>query len=126
MTGNSRVHRFSDLAARLLMLLAACGASGTIAQAPPSNMLMQYGNRDCAVWFSIQERPLARVWFLGHLSGMNLMNVSNGNADALSALGSAEQASIWLDNYCKANPLSTLTAGSLRLYTELIKKANAK
>ena len=43
--------------------------------------------------------------------------------DPLSQLGSAEQIYLWIDNFCRANPLETVPAGAAQLYGVLEEKA---
>ena len=42
-------------------------------------------------------------------------------ADPLDALSSAEQAFIWMDNYCRVNPLKHIGDGAEDLAVELIR-----
>lgn len=79
-----------------------------------------FGDYDCGEWFT--KRNVARAWLLGYLTGINFMVADEKKRyDPLSNLNSADQAYLWIDNYCKANPLKQLsTAGNL-LYLELQK-----
>jgi hypothetical protein len=80
-----------------------------------------FGNYDCGQWFVIREP--AKAWLLGYLSGINAMMANDKiNYDPLKKLNSAEQAFLWMDNYCKANPLSSVVDGASDLYLELQKK----
>ena len=72
------------------------------------------GAYDCGEWF---KRPVAKAWLLGYLSGMNQM--AAGYSGPLDRIGSAEQAYLWMDNFCKANPLKTIRDGAIDLFTEL-------
>ena len=80
-----------------------------------------FGGYDCGQWFV--KGGVAKAWLLGYLSGINAMVANeNNNYDPLAKLGSAEQAFLWVDNYCKANPLKNLYAAGSELYFELQKK----
>ena len=43
-------------------------------------------------------------------------------SDALSKVSSADQIFLWMDNYCRANPLSDADAGAKVLDKELMEK----
>ena len=76
-----------------------------------------FGNHDCGRW--IKDRSgHAKSWLLGYLSGLNLLG-STDKQDPLDQLRSAEQAFVWMDNYCQKDPLSTVAAGARELYIEL-------
>lgn len=79
-----------------------------------------FGGYDCGEWF---KKPHAKTWLLGYLSGVNVGTTSQmgfpPNYDPLGKLNSSEQAFLWMDNYCKANPLKTVLDGALHLYNEL-------
>ena len=42
--------------------------------------------------------------------------------DPLDALNSADQAYLWMDNWCKANPLKKVSEGAVSLFIELMDK----
>lgn len=80
------------------------------------------GSRSCGNW--VQDRTLgdhaglpSRLWLLGYLSGV----VAHSGKDVLK---NADNASIylWMDNYCKANPLSDISDGGSVLFLELVKR----
>lgn len=82
-----------------------------------------FGTPDCGQWVKT-ARPSERAWLLGYLSGMNTVWDGEGNkpADPLGKLNSADQAYLWMDNYCKANPLKNVSTGAVDLFFELVKK----
>ena len=83
--------------------------------------MISIGAYDCGQWFVKKE--VAKAWLLGYLSGINAMlGDDKKKYDPLDKLNSAEQAFLWMDNYCKRNPLNTITTGALDLYLELQKK----
>ena len=94
----------------ILMLLLV--ATSTCANAG----VTMFGTYDCAQWFIKKE--LAKSWLLGYLSGLASMD-DGKSGDVLDRLNSAEQAYLWMDNYCKANPLNTIGKGGNALYLEL-------
>lgn len=82
-----------------------------------------FGNIDCGQWVKAPH-PGNKVWLMGYLSGMN--KVWNGEAkkpaDPLGRLSSVEQAVLWMDNYCKANPLKSVSNGAVDLFFDLVEK----
>lgn len=79
-----------------------------------------FGDYDCGEWF---KRPPAKSWLLGFLSGLNAVIAEEKKDmpkyDPLNTLNSAEQANLWMDNYCRANPLKRVSGGALDLYLKL-------
>ena len=82
-----------------------------------------FGGPDCGAWLK-QERDIDKSWFLGYLSGLNvrhdLANLKPRNP--LGKLDSADQAFVWMDNFCKANPLRKVATGGYELLEELGRK----
>ncbi len=89
-----------------------------------SNVMSQTlsGNFDCAQW--VKMPTVAKPWLLGYLSGINTMTAdmkANPPKDPL-AKATPDQSFMWMDNYCKTNPLEKVSAGALKLYIELIQR----
>ena len=89
-----------------------------------------FGSPDCGQWVKLQ-RPADRAWLLGYLSGMNHLwaslarlnkNMPPAGMDPLDALSSADQAYVWMDNYCQKNPLKRVSDGGNDLFFELMAK----
>lgn len=85
-----------------------------------------FGNYDCGQWF--QGPQAAKPWLLGYLTGINFAVLANSSTkydplgkkyDPLGNLNSADQAFLWMDNYCKAHPLETVGVGGWFLFQEL-------
>jgi hypothetical protein len=77
------------------------------------------GSTDCGQWTQKPSNP-RKAWLLGFMSGLNFANPSR--SDALNKLSSADQIIVWMDNYCKDNPLNDVAVGGRELYAELLKK----
>lgn len=82
------------------------------------------GNRSCGVWIEARKEDamMARVhetWLVGFLSGIAF--TSN-----INFIPGTDNSSIYLyiDNYCRKNPLSGLAAGAESLFFELKIKKN--
>lgn len=76
------------------------------------------GQTDCGTWIKI-NRPADRGWILGYLSGIN---TDKNNQDILRKLDSAEQTILFVDNYCRNNPLEKTSSAAWQLLIELAKK----
>ena len=89
-----------------------------------------YGNTDCGSWIENQKQDHSMLhiadlrWLGGYLSGLNTgWSAFNKNSiDPLKELNSMNQAKVWMDNYCNANPLSNLKEGSVKLFGELLER----
>ena len=91
------------------------------------------GKPDCGQWFSDTQvqKQSNRAWVMGWLSGVN--NEFNNNApkgqtppDYLAQLNSAAQAFLFVDNFCRANPLESVSAAADQLMADLIAKKYKK
>lgn len=91
--------------------ISASAGAGTVAI---------FGEPDCGKWVE-SSTATRKAWLLGYLSGMNTMDATKG--DALEQLQSAEQAFLWMDNYCRANPLNGMSNGAVALFFELTKRS---
>ncbi len=79
------------------------------------------GVRSCGEWVS-DNKTLAlgnQTWLLGYLSGIAV-------ATRKQILSGTDNQSIylWVDNYCRANPLQSLSDAGADLYFELVKQKN--
>lgn len=80
---------------------------------------------DCGEWI---QKPAdhRKSWLLGYLSGQNrmwrLMQKAKPAADPLSEITSAQQAYLWMDKYCRENPLSDVADGADVLFLQLVLK----
>jgi len=87
-----------------------------------------FGGYDCGQWVKRSQQParkaLQEAWLLGFLSGMNVTYelAGSGPRDPLGTLNSADQAFVWMDNFCQANPLRQLDGAALELFAELTAK----
>ena len=82
-----------------------------------------FGGPDCGEWVA-QANNSKKTWLLGYMSGLNVMHdVENLKPqNPLNKLNSADQIFLWMDNYCKNNPLKTVIDGGWALFKELRKK----
>lgn len=98
-----------------LGLAAAMAVACSSASAQATTM----GARSCGLWVkhrsekSISEAA-ARSWLVGYLSGLAVAS----NIDTLKNAES-ESLFLWVDNYCKTNPLKSIGEAGLELHFEL-------
>jgi hypothetical protein len=85
-----------------------------------------FGRTDCGKWLTNPDgaKTLNKAWLLGYLSGLSVSGIAKN--DPFDALSSAAQAYVWMDNFCKANPLSDISEGGAKLFAELTEKAKAR
>ena len=74
------------------------------------------GDPDCAMWVKpdTHARELEnKAWLIGFLSGANMTLTLDADHKPFNYLGGlkTEQIELWMDNYCRANPLSSAMYG---------------
>jgi hypothetical protein len=86
-----------------------------------------FGDSDCGEWVSTPSAS-KKAWLLGYLTGLNEMHQLNRlePPDPLDAMNSADQAYVWLDNYCRQYPLERVRAGARDLFAELARRKAGK
>lgn len=78
-----------------------------------------FGVYDCGQWIN-SKNDIKKAWLMGYVSGLNTeFYESSSGKDPLGKLNSAEQMYLWVDNYCKENPLSELKSAGYLLLEEL-------
>lgn len=85
------------------------------------------GIPDCAAWLrpDSSARELAnKSWLVGYLSGLNLGFSLDQRRKPFNYFEGVTpgQLFLWMDNYCRANPLSNVMHGTGDLYLEMSKK----
>jgi len=78
------------------------------------------GVRSCGYWISGKatvQGGANEAWLLGVLSGMALYS----DKDILKGTDN-ESIYLWMDNYCRANPLKSISNGGDVLFEELLKQ----
>ncbi len=80
------------------------------------------GSRSCGDWVSTRpvrsiETIAVETWLVGYLSGLAI----GTNKDFIKGTDNPS-IFLWVDNYCRANPLKSLGDAGTDLYFELIKQ----
>lgn len=81
-----------------------------------------FGPKDCGEWVKSPTEG-KRQWMLGFMTGLSAMHhLNKNNDDPLDKINSADQIFLWMDNYCKNNPLKNTADGGSELFLNLMKK----
>jgi hypothetical protein len=85
------------------------------------------GGADCAKWLQPENATrefMNKAWLVGYLSGLNIGIYLDERRKPFNYFEGVtpQQINLWMDNYCRTNPLSNVTAGAADLYTEKTKK----
>jgi hypothetical protein len=104
------------LKSSVLSSALACLFAGTSAYAQTI-----FGGYDCGQWTHRPKNHPMESWVAGYISGLNSMHALSGLKpnDPLDELNSLDQAIVWMDNFCKANPLRKVDGAALALFGEL-------
>lgn len=100
----------------LFVLCSVFACNTAIAQTKPT----QFGNFDCGKWVNAPDL-ISKAWLAGYVSGINYATATN-TTDPLGKVSSIDQIFLWMDNYCRSNPLKSVQNGAAALYSELEKR----
>lgn len=104
-------------------LFVAVAFGVTVSTTPALAVTTTIGRPDCGEWVKASaSSPRMKAWLLGYMSGLNAKHQETKKKpdDPLDRVASAQQIFLWMDNYCKSNPLKTLFDGGLELFDELL------
>lgn len=108
----------------ILLSLDASAQNRPGNEGPQGSLTTSFGAPDCGEWVN-GTRPGSKIWLSGYMSGLNRMfNISADRSaaayDPISTLSSMDQAFVWMDNWCRSNPLEGVDSGAQHLLLELI------
>jgi hypothetical protein len=94
-----------------------------VAIAGPTHAQTVFGATDCGSWVNQPTEP-RKAWLLGYMSGLNVRHEVAGlkPPNALDKVSSANQIFLWMDSYCRANPLKNVGDGGWTLFKELMSR----
>lgn len=105
----------------------------TLAVSSPVFAGTTFGMADCGQWLNDTQaqKQHNQYWVMGWLSGVN----NSFNSDTpkgqtppnyLAQLNSANQVFLFIDNFCRANPLETVMVAADQLMADLTTKKHKK
>ena len=102
---------------KAIIYLCAFAFSQTVL-ASDARTVLEPGNSSCGGWVEARQKNQKQIqyWYIGLISGINMESKKNhlANIDAASAY-------LWMDKYCRENPLKNIVEGSGDLFIELKK-----
>jgi hypothetical protein len=105
---------------QLAILFAFSFCSLSLAQ----NSAKVLSTYSCGMWVDSRARGVIApsVWILGFLSGGNVFGATNNALELVDR----ESIFLWMDKYCKENPLEYIDDGGQVLLLELVAKRRNK
>lgn len=80
------------------------------------------GDGSCGEW--VEARTESHIhWLNGYLSGIN--SGKGGRTDMLKGV-TPSSVSVWMDNYCRSNPLERVSQAANLLASELLKRQSGR
>ena len=109
---------------RLVLLLSVLVSVESTAN---SEIITLRGSPSCGTWIADNQKQnewpkmINQNWLIGFLSGLAVGSSNN------SVIGTDNNSlNLWMDNYCKSNPLETVSDGGIDLFIELTNKKGLK
>lgn len=102
-----------------LMAILIC--SPVFADNGPPIAVLSFDNTSCGVWVGSANNEVARAqyisWFRGFVSGHNFANRTN--QVPLDSMRDEKTLALYIDKYCRENPLNPFVSASFELVQEL-------
>ena len=110
------------ITASLIVVILAVGAPARAVH------MVGIGNRSCGSWIQArrqnpEQAHLLESWVGGYLSGANSIIAPATKRDVLSGGIDAEGLWAWIDNYCRAHPLDSVSEAADQLAADLVRRA---
>jgi hypothetical protein len=111
---------------KVMLIVFAIGYSVN-SHADPLTLM---GTPSCGQWNAARINDSQHIkseqyksWLMGYISGLSFaVNSMVLKADVIKGTD-AESVFLWMDNYCKTNPLNSLADGGFALFGELLKRS---
>lgn len=105
---------------KCVLPLVLCAATIALAQDRPVSVL-SYEDTSCGTWVKSEnvtwERAQYRSWFRGFVSGYNFGNP--GNQVHFARMPDDQTLYLFIDKYCRDNPLKPFVSAAFKLVEEL-------
>ena len=100
----------------IIYLCAFVFAFSQTVLASDAKTILHLNDDSCGDWVESRQKnqTAIQLWYLGFISGINFRDKN----DLLSRINAAS-AYLWMDKYCRENPLKTVVQGSVKLLDEL-------
>ena len=109
--------KYLNKVALLIFLIAGTG----LAQDGPPLAIFSYEETSCGAWVKSGEKEWARAqylsWFRGFVSGYNYGNPNN--QVPLERIPDQQTLSLFVDKYCRDNPLNPFVSAAFKLVEEV-------
>ena len=82
------------------------------------------GALPCGEWVEQRTRGdhnMALAWVMGFMSSYNHYTYNGSKKNGTFGDINHNSIALWMDNYCKANPLESVYGGSVKLIEEMVK-----
>ena len=90
--------------------------------------IFAYEDNSCGTWVKSSDDIMGRAqyhnWFRGFVSGYNFGNPDN--QVSLSAMPNEQTLYLYVDKYCRENPLSPFISAAIKLVKELRERPQAE
>jgi len=107
---------------KVIFIILVC----TLATTAAAQAITVRGGSSCGQWIASKTsappeadnwlRLTNEIWLIGYLSGRAM----GTNVDFFEDGPDNESMQLWMDNYCRENPLSSVTDGAENLWYEVI------
>ena len=98
------------------VIICLCAFAFSQAVLADARTVLQPIDNSCGSWVEARQKnqKSIQLWYVGFISGINMKSEKNHLAkiDAASAY-------LWMDKYCRENPLKNIVEGSSDLFFEL-------
>ena len=105
----------------VLCVVLMSWSTSNIAQTSNSSdkkQISNIGGTDCGTWIN-QTRITDKAWAVGFISGINASFSTEKNDILGKNIQSGEQIWLYVDNYCRNNPLSLVQYALVNLWMEI-------
>lgn len=112
---------------RQLIFIALFYSLTVLAESPPV-VVFSYEDSSCGAWANSADEPAVRwqyhSWFRGFVSGYNYGNPNN--QIVLGQMPNPQTLDLFVDKYCRDNPLKPFVWATVELIKELAPPASKK